>query len=156
LDFFAKIICPVGSSDSHVCGVGSTALRAYLPESDIDVVLLHPPDAAVDSKQALFSVFRDIFAAIEMTSTSSYSNNPVPRNMTIRNVEFINARTSVVSCVVNNATVDVTINQIGAVGTTAFLEEASQIVGNDCLFKKSLILLKVGIEHLCILLSLLI
>jgi hypothetical protein len=88
----------------------------------------------------LFAVFRDLFSAIDIASAYS-----IPKSMTIRNVQFINARTSVVSCVINNATVDVTINQIGAIATTAFLEEASTLIGKDFLFKKALILLKVSL-----------
>lgn len=63
--------------------------------------------------------------------------------MTLRNIEFINARTHVVHCMVDNTNVDITVNQIGALASAAFLEEADKCVGYDHLFKRSLLIIKV-------------
>ena len=117
-----------------VCGVGSTALRSYLPESDIDLVAFTDRDP----KQFLSSVFASLFAAVPDDSHSPF------RQMVIRNIEFVNARTNVVHCVVDNTVVDVTVNQLGAMATLTFLEKADKIVGHDHLFKKSLLLIKVS------------
>ena len=155
-EYVAKIITPTSPPGCRVCCVGSTALRAYLPEGDIDLILIHPgyfnnisstiANSSVGTgsdsgKQALFAVFTAIFAAVEN------ANNPIPKNLNIRNVEFINARTSVVNCTINNCKVDITINQIGAVATTTFLEECAQVIGNNNLFKRSMILIKVRYLH---------
>ena len=50
--------------------------------------------------------------------------------MTIRNVEFVNARTKLAHCLVNNISVDVTVNQIGSLLTLTFLEESELITGD--------------------------
>lgn len=137
-DYVARLICSSGSSQTIACGVGSTFLRGYLPESDVDLVVLDPQLPVSDvPKSAIFRVFSNIFAAAEHVSS-------IPKPLTIRSVEFVNARINVISCVVNNARVDITVNQIGAVATNLFLEEASRIIGNNFLFKKSLILIKVS------------
>ena len=63
-------------------------------------------------------------------------------NPEIRNVQFINARTPVVTVVVGNVVVDITENQGGSVAASALLEEADNLIQRDHLFKRSLLLLK--------------
>ncbi len=63
-------------------------------------------------------------------------------NPEIRNVQFINARTPVITVVVGNVHVDVTENQGGSVAASALLEEADNLIQRDHLFKRSLLLLK--------------
>eukprot|EP00605_Chrysophyceae_sp_TOSAG23-4_P002963 GSChrysophyteH1.ASY1.ANO1.3265.1 assembled CDS len=67
--------------------------------------------------------------------------------MTIRNVEFINARTKVCHCVVNNLGVDITINQAGALKTVVFIEECDTFIGKNHLFKRSVLLVKAWAIH---------
>jgi hypothetical protein len=68
--------------------------------------------------------------------------------MNIRNVEFVNARTKVTHCLINNIGVDITVNQIGALSSLVFLEEVDRMIGCDHLFKRSLLLIKVRIDCL--------
>ena len=63
--------------------------------------------------------------------------------MVIRNVEFVNARTKVAHCKINNLGIDVTVNQTSSLSSAAFLEEIDRLIGFNHLFKRSLILIKV-------------
>lgn len=131
-------------------GSGSSILKTYLPESDIDLVFFTDNDdndkddsskASCDSIDDTKSIFR-ILNALCDEIIAKESGTSINNDMTIRNVEFINARTKVVHCFVNNINIDITINQIGAVASAAFLEEADRLIGYDHLFKKSLLLIK--------------
>jgi hypothetical protein len=68
----------------------------------------------------------------------------------IRNVEFRNARTKLAHCFVNNLDVDITLNQLNALASNLLLEEIDRVIGNDHLFKKSVLLIKVLHFH-CVL-----
>ncbi len=125
------------SINSHIVGVGSSRLRAYLPESDVDLVLFTTIDSS-QHRNTLLQVFHALFKSIDNEQEN------IANNMILRNLEFINARTSVVCCLLNNTRVDITIDQLGAMASVIFVEEAARIVGGNQLFKRSLILLKVN------------
>ena len=84
-----------------------------------------------------------ILSVMSCICKAALSHSYSKRDMHIRNVEFVNARTKLAHCMINNMNVDITINQSGAVATSIFFEEADRIIGNDHLFKKSVMLLKV-------------
>lgn len=132
-------------------GSGSSILKTYLPESDIDLVFFTNNNDdnnnykdckgscdSIDDTKSIFKILNSLCDEIIAKESGASFNN----DMTIRNVEFINARTKVVHCFVNNINIDITINQIGAVAAAAFLEEADRLIGYDHLFKKSLLLIK--------------
>ena len=134
-------------------GSGSSASRTYLPVSDVDLVLLAPtPDEKGKGDGSgggddvcmrhILSVFRALCLEVASADSSSRSSH-VPSPFVIRNVEFVNARTKVVHCLVNNIGVDLTINQAGAISAAAFIEECDRLVGRDHLLKRSLLLIKV-------------
>jgi len=66
-----------------------------------------------------------------------------------RNVEFVNARTRLLNCTINNLSVDITMNRIGALATVILLDEVDRLIGQDHLFKRSLLLIKVSTHTLC-------
>lgn len=50
-----------------------------------------------------------------------------------------------IKCVVDNqVAVDIGANQVGDIATVALLEETDQLLGKNHLFKRSLLLIKVG------------
>lgn len=110
-------------------------MRSYLPESDIDLVLL----TKRNPKSCIPLVFSSLYGAI------IDENATFVKSITIRNIEFVNARINVLNCVVNNTSVDITINQRGTLASLIFLEEADRCIGCNHLFKRSLILIKVRI-----------
>jgi DNA polymerase sigma len=130
-ELIVQRVCP---AKDRIFGVGSSMLRSYLPESDIDLTLITSKYGA-DLKKSLESIFLALFSIINEESNQ--------RDIIVRNIEFVNARTNVVHCVVNNTNVDITVNQFKAFSSLVFLEEADRAIGCNHLFKKSVILIKV-------------
>lgn len=64
----------------------------------------------------------------------------------LSNVNFINmGRLQRIKCVVDNqVAVDIAANQVGDIAMVALLEETDQLLGKNHLFKRSLLLIKVG------------
>ncbi|CAM9856041.1 unnamed protein product, partial [Phaeothamnion confervicola] len=65
----------------------------------------------------------------------------------IRNVSFVNARTRIITTVVQNVSVDLTANQLGSCAAVALLEAANRAVGRGHLLKRALIALKAWGAH---------
>lgn len=131
--------CSIGSS-------GSFPLRSYLPESDLDIVLVVSDSIKAQEVVSILAVFNILCQNI-LETDSGASRDYV---FTIRNVEFRNARTKLAHCVVNNLDVDITVNQLNALASNILLEEADRMIGMNHLFKKSLLLLKVfKVQLLC-------
>jgi DNA polymerase sigma len=86
-------------------GVGSYCLMTYLPESDIDLVLI-TDHGSPQLLNAVFDAFYDEIA-------SKDENTSIHHTMTIRNIGLVNGRTKVANLMVNNIGVDVTVNQTG-------------------------------------------
>lgn len=139
---FIEVVLRKLIPDLCLLGSGSNASRTYLPVSDIDLVLLTPSSTAEDTMKYILSVFQAL--CLEVASSDSISRGTHMHSPhVIRNVEFVNARTKVVHCLVNNIGVDITINQPGAVSAAVFIEECDRLLGRDHLFKRSLLLVKV-------------
>lgn len=142
--FMADIIrksLPEGS----LLGVGSSSLRTYLPEGDIDLVLLtdHTSSSSVSSSENFRNTLGRVFEALCQEISSKDDELSPHKSMTIRNIGLVNGRTKVAHCVVNNVGVDITVNQLGSLATVTFLEEADRCLGLDHLLKRSIILIKV-------------
>jgi DNA polymerase sigma len=123
-----------------VVGCGSSALRSFLPDSDMDVVVLVPN---VLSAKEEMKILQFVFNALCDEVASKDEGKSKYSDFVIRNVEFINARTKVAHCVVNNISVDMTVNQVGALSCMLFLEECDRLIGFNHLLKRSLVLIKV-------------
>ena len=139
---------------------GSFPLRVYLPESDLDMVVLTPQEKGErDSVKEIMEIFSCLCDSIrendrtpfpmdiEVTNTACplpFRNMPVCyQEFKIQSIEFINARTRVVKCVVNKMSLDITANQRSSLASAAFLEEAARTIGNNDLYKRSVLLVKV-------------
>jgi len=140
MDYVAEAILKSSfhrSKNSRVYGSGSCVLRSYLPESDIDLVLCADDEPFTSKRVSIFTVFNALCEEVIRTESE------MTPHMTIRNVEFINARTKVAHCKVNNLGVDITINQSSSLSTAIFLEEIDRLIASNHLFKKSVLLIKV-------------
>lgn len=117
---------------------GSFPLRTYLPESDLDIVLFtRSNEAGGKDIEVILAVFNALCREIALAEEDRSVR------FKIRNVEFINARIKLSKCCINNIGVDITVNQVGSLATLVFLEEADRAIGQDSLFKRSLLLIKV-------------
>lgn len=120
--------------------VGSSAIRCYLPEGDLDVVLFTQNDDLKSYSDAdNLSILLKIFQALCSEIASPIRNS----SFVIRNVEFINARTPLASCKINNINVDITVNQLGSILSATFIENMDILFERNHLFKKSILLVKV-------------
>ena len=128
-------------SNLKLLGSGSFFSRTYLPASDIDLVL-STNDNIMNEMEHILSVFQALCTEVSLRDSGNSVLSSVQSPMTIRNVEFINARTKLCHCLVNNVGVDVTINSVGALTTVLFIEEADRYLAKDHIFKKSLLLVK--------------
>lgn len=122
---------------------GSTGACTYLPDGDLDVVLVssQPLEA-----QREMQILKKLLAAIcdEMYSLeASFVPGEGSHPFAFRNVEFVNARTRLLNCTINNLSVDITMNQIGALASVLLLDEVDRLIGQEHLFKRSVLLVKV-------------
>jgi DNA polymerase sigma len=154
---------------------GSTSSRTYLPDSDLDLVLVIFPKSFAPSSllisEEMYYLNQTFLALCEEISrkddnslpncassfpSSAISSVSAPSvllppslslvpcsDFVIRNVEFINARTKLIHCKINNLGVDITVNQVGALSAVLFLERIDSFIQNSHLFKRSLLLVKV-------------
>jgi len=158
--FIRQIIQKKYGLDVLVVGTGSYTLRSYLPEADIDLVVFisqfernESYNIETETNQTIsdtnnihsnsnnLKLTLDIFTSIchEITNINASIHH---NNNKIRNLEFINAKTPLAHCIVNNVHIDITVNQIGAVATAVFLEEVDRYIGKNHFFKRSLLLVK--------------
>jgi DNA polymerase sigma len=126
-------------------GTGSTFLRTYLPEGDIDLVAM--PVGSRSSSDGELSLFSSLFSGF-LKLTDKPAAGGADTAVIVKNIEFVNARARVLHCTCDSGLeVDITINRGGALNTIAFLEEADELIGRDHLFKRSVLLIKAWCSH---------
>lgn len=108
---------------------GSVPLVTYLPDGDIDLTVLSSPN--VDD--ALASGVRAVLEAEEYNESAEFE---------VKDVQFIDAEVKLVKCLVQDIVVDISFNQLGGLCTLCFLEQVDHLIGNDHIFKRSIILIK--------------
>lgn len=126
--------------DVSIIECGSSAFKSYLPEGDLDLILFSNNIAPHQEMVNLKCVFNALCDEVVYKEDGKSPH----QDMTIRNVEFVNARTKITHCIVNNIPVDVTVNHSSALISLLFLEEANKEIGMNHLFKRSLLLIKVS------------
>ena len=121
-------------SEKPILATGSYPLKTYLPDGDIDASLI-----AQDKDWHLHVVDALCRAALDPSQHAT--------GCVVRNVTFINAEVKVVQCTVNNVSIDLTANQMGAVAAVSLLNEMDKRVGRSHLFKRSLLLIKAWCKY---------
>lgn len=141
------------------CATGSFLSKTYLPESDLDVTVLHAgidhvvtddSVSSVSSRGTVEDCSEDSWVMVvneALCRSALQKRTDGGRGFEIRNVTFVNARTAVVNCLVLNIPVDVTANQMSGVAAQLLLEETDRYVGCGHLFKRSLVLIKAWCRH---------
>lgn len=113
---------------------GSVPLKTYLPDGDIDLTAIHAPLVDDYLPKAVFSVLQEE----ELNENREYK---------VKNIQFIDAEVKLVKCHVQNILIDISFNQLGGLCTLCFLEQVDRLVGNDHLFKRSILLVKTWCYH---------
>ncbi|KAH8516935.1 hypothetical protein H0E87_005045 [Populus deltoides] len=60
----------------------------------------------------------------------------------VKEVQYIQAEVKIIKCLVENIVVDISFNQLGGLCTLCFLEEVDNLINQNHLFKRSVILIK--------------
>ncbi|KAL2921933.1 Poly(A) RNA polymerase cid14 [Bienertia sinuspersici] len=117
---------------------GSVPLRTYLPDGDIDLTAFSEDHNVKDdwAKSIL-----DMLRKEEKNECAEFQ---------VKEVQYIQAETllrkifqvKIIKCLVNNIVVDISFNQLGGLCTLCFLEEVDNLINQNHLFKRSIILIK--------------
>ncbi|XP_071934397.1 uncharacterized protein [Coffea arabica] len=105
---------------------GSTPLKTYLPDGDIDLTVITSQN--------------DV--AYLVSSVCSILEEQICDSSPIKNVQVVDARVKIVKCWVQHMWVDISFNQVAGLNALCFLEQMDQYIGRGNLFKQSLILIK--------------
>lgn len=109
---------------------GSVPLKTYLPDGDIDLT-------AFSKHQNLKDTWaKEVCSVLESEERNEYAE------FHVKEVHYIQAEVKIIKCLVENIVVDISFNQLGGLCTLCFLEEVDHLIGQNHLFKRSIILVK--------------
>ncbi|KAL4562626.1 hypothetical protein LXL04_026654 [Taraxacum kok-saghyz] len=109
---------------------GSVPLKTYLPDGDIDLTAF---SNSPNLKDSWASEVRDLLETEEKNENAEFH---------VKEVQYIQAEVKIIKCLVENIVVDISFNQLGGLCTLCFLEEVDNLINQDHLFKRSIILIK--------------
>ncbi|KAI7727104.1 LOW QUALITY PROTEIN: hypothetical protein M8C21_013240 [Ambrosia artemisiifolia] len=109
---------------------GSVPLKTYLPDGDIDLTAFSSNSALKDSWAC---EVRDMLETEEKNENAEFR---------VKEVQYIQAEVKIIKCLVENIVVDISFNQVGGLCTLCFLEEVDNLINQNHLFKRSIILIK--------------
>ncbi|KAE9615366.1 hypothetical protein Lal_00048335 [Lupinus albus] len=109
---------------------GSVPLKTYLPDGDIDLTAFCKNQ---NLKDTWAHQVRDMLESEEKNENAEFR---------VKEVQYIQAEVKIIKCLVDNIVVDISFNQLGGLCTLCFLEEVDNLISQDHLFKRSIILIK--------------
>ncbi|KAL2345897.1 hypothetical protein Fmac_007182 [Flemingia macrophylla] len=109
---------------------GSVPLKTYLPDGDIDLTAFSKNQTL---KDAWARQVRDVLLNEEKDENAEFR---------VKEVQYIQAEVKIIKCLVENIVVDISFNQLGGLCTLCFLEEVDNLINQNHLFKRSIILIK--------------
>lgn len=109
---------------------GSVPLKTYLPDGDIDLSAFSKNQ---NMKETWAHQVRDILENEEKNENAEFR---------VKEVQYIQAEVKIIKCLVENIVVDISFNQLGGLCTLCFLDEVDNLINQNHLFKRSIILIK--------------
>ncbi|KAF9671157.1 hypothetical protein SADUNF_Sadunf12G0018300 [Salix dunnii] len=109
---------------------GSFPLKTYLPDEDIDITVF---TESQDLKKTWADEVKDILQHEQSSENAEFH---------VKEVQYIQAEVKMIRCLVENIVVDISFNQLGGLCTLCFLEEVDQLISQNHLFKRSIVLIK--------------
>ncbi|XP_004516411.1 uncharacterized protein [Cicer arietinum] len=109
---------------------GSVPLKTYLPDGDIDLTAFSKNQTL---KETWAHQVRDMLENEEKNENAEFH---------VKEVQYIQAEVKIIKCLVENIVVDISFNQLGGLCTLCFLEEVDNLINQNHLFKRSIILIK--------------
>ena len=157
-----RVFCYVRDVVSNTLGVqlfpvGSMVSHTYLPDSELATTAFIANNSSDDSwfvkiNEALcMAAFSDVSSGYSDSKTGSFDATPQPlktsdsANSTedgikVSNVSFVKSDVKRIKIMINNIGVDITMNQIGRLYSQLLLEKIDELVGQNHLFKRSVLL----------------
>ncbi|XP_022632068.1 uncharacterized protein LOC106778868 [Vigna radiata var. radiata] len=120
----------MNSVPCQVFPFGSVPLKTYIPDGDIDLT------AFCDSHHSEDRLIQDILRILEREEKNQDAQ------FQVKEVKYIEAKVKIIKCLVENFVVDISFNQIGGLGTLCFIEEVDNLINQNHLLKRSIILIK--------------
>ncbi|KAK1275552.1 hypothetical protein QJS04_geneDACA001543 [Acorus gramineus] len=114
----------------QVFAFGSVPLKTYLPDGDIDVSVFSRNQ---NLKDTWANKVRDVLEKEEKSEGAEFH---------VMEVQYIQAEVKIIKCLVENIVVDICFNQLSGLCTLCFLEEVDNLIKQNHLFKRSIILIK--------------
>ncbi|XP_042030085.1 uncharacterized protein LOC121777018 isoform X1 [Salvia splendens] len=114
----------------QVCTFGSVPLKTYLPDGDIDLTAFSQNP---NLKDTWANLVKDILQREEKNENAEFR---------VKEVQYIQAEVKIIKCLVENIVVDISFNQVGGLCTLCFLDEIDNLISQNHLFKRSIILIK--------------
>ncbi|CAI9785952.1 unnamed protein product [Fraxinus pennsylvanica] len=114
----------------QVCTFGSVPLKTYLPDGDIDLTAFSHDQ---NLKDTWASQVRDMLENEEKNENAEFH---------VKEIQYIQAEVKIIKCLVENIVVDISFNQVGGLCTLCFLGEVDNLINQNHLFKRSIILIK--------------
>ncbi|PSS24216.1 Poly(A) RNA polymerase [Actinidia chinensis var. chinensis] len=109
---------------------GSVPLKTYLPDGDIDLTAFSNNQ---NLKDTWANHVRDMLESEEKNENAEFH---------VKEVQYIHAEVKIIKCLVENIVVDISFNQLGGLCTLCFLEEVDDLINQNHLLKRSIILIK--------------
>ncbi|XP_011023198.1 PREDICTED: LOW QUALITY PROTEIN: uncharacterized protein LOC105124774 [Populus euphratica] len=109
---------------------GSVPLKTYLPDGDIDLTAFSKNP---NLKDTWAHQVRDMLENEEKNENAEFR---------VKEVQYIQAEVKIIKCLVENIVVDISFKQLGGLCTLCFLEEVDNLINQNHLFKRSIILIK--------------
>ncbi|XP_044509444.1 uncharacterized protein LOC123228201 isoform X3 [Mangifera indica] len=106
---------------------GSVPLKTYLPDGDIDLTVVSHQNVEEDLANDVCRVFE---------------SEELDSEFQVNDVQYVRAQVNVIKCSVKDIPVDISFNQMAGLSALCFLEQVDELIGNDHLFKRSIILIK--------------
>ncbi|CAL9749740.1 unnamed protein product [Musa acuminata subsp. burmannicoides] len=114
----------------RVSTFGSVPLKTYLPDGDIDLTAFSDNE---NLKDAWATAVCGVLENEEKSENAEFC---------VKEVKYIQAEVKLVKCLVENIVMDISFNQVGGLCTLCFLEEMDNVINQNHLFKRSIILIK--------------
>ncbi|KAJ4830553.1 hypothetical protein Tsubulata_017540 [Turnera subulata] len=112
---------------TEVFPVGSVPLKTYLPDGDIDLIVISHQNVEED-------LARQVCSVLECEEQES--------ELEVKDIQYVQAQVKIVKCTVNDISVDISFNKMEGLCALCFLEQVDQFIGKDHLLKRSIILIK--------------
>lgn len=123
---------------------GSFVSHTYLPDGDIDATAFVP-------KMTDDSWFVKINEALCLSAFSNASRgdglSAISEEFTVSNVSFQNSENKHIRSIINGVSVDISTNQLSSILMEGLIEKVDNFVGENHLFKRSLLLVKAWIQY---------